>query len=179
VGESEPRDTDEGIEYDVGMDRGVSRIIVAIGRALLGAFAGFFCALVATLLTDHCFGVGFLENLAKGDRLLVLGALTASGAIVAVVFGAREIRRRIGTALKGMAWGTVVGLLAGTTVAFVLGSTSQSPEALAAGQAMSIFMGVYIGAIIGGVIGGTATIKPEKKSPSWPASGVHDRELDG
>jgi hypothetical protein len=146
------------------MDRIVSRPIAAIGRALIGAIAGFFCAVVATLLTNHDFGLGFLENFPKGDRLLVVGALTASGAIAAVIFGAREFPRRIGTALKGMAWGVVVGLLAG---------------ALAAGVAMSIFMGAYIGAIIGGVIAGTATIKPEKKSASRPACGMHDRELDG
>jgi hypothetical protein len=161
------------------MARRISQIVAAVLRALVGASAGLFCALVAARLTTYYFGLVFLERFARGDLVLVIGALTAAGAMVAFLMGVREIPGWIGLALKGMAWGIVAGLLAGGTLGFALSSTSRSPDLAAAGLEMGIFMGVYIGAIFGGVIGGTAAIKPEKKSPSWPSCGVHDRELDG
>jgi hypothetical protein len=163
------------------MERGVSRISAAVGKALLGAFAGLFCVAMARLIATDDFSLGVLESSAKSRLLVMLiCVVTATGAVMAVVFGAWEFPGRIGTALKGMACGTIVGLSAGATLGFVLNSTSESPKDMAAGLTMGIFIGVYVGAIVGGVIGGTATIKAEKKkTPSWPVSSLYDRESDG
>jgi hypothetical protein len=175
----DPRDRDQGVDYDEGMDRGVLRIRAFIARALLGAFTGFSCAVVMALIATDDHGVRFLEEFAKGHRLLVGGALTASGAIVAVLFGTWELPGRTGKTLKGMTWGTVVGLLAGASLGFVLGSPSKSFEAAAAWLINCILLSLYVCLIVGGVIGGTAPIKPEKKTRLWAVYGVHDPEIDG
>jgi len=157
----------------------IKRIADACVRAFVGAFTGVVVVGLIVLIATNNFGFGAHANLAVLDRIIVrlfsMGA--ALGAIVAVLFGAAEIRGRAGAVIKGMAFGGLAGVLTGPA----LGAVAASIMDVSAKSfvALGIFAGLALGVVVGGIVGAALPARPMKKSPARPIGGVGDRTLDG
>jgi hypothetical protein len=144
------------------MARTISRIILAIGSALIGAVAG---ASGMAFATGYGVFVRMFDDTAAGDllfvRLIKAGAVV--DAIMAAIFGGRQIRGQLALTLKGLAYGALFGVLAGAMVGAILGSMTQSPKGMAFGQGAGSLSGLPLGAIVGAIRSFTLTVaKPHK-----------------
>src|SRR5262249_11217748 len=109
--------------YNDGMGRITVRIVAAIGRALVGAFAGFISVALVTFIATDYFRLDLIENSTAGDRLFnrLISIGAAMGAVVAAAFGTQRITGRLGRTLKGTAWGAVGGVVVGACLGYVSG----------------------------------------------------------
>ena len=139
-----------------------------VGRALVGASAGFIIVGFATFIATEYFRLFTLAD--NRSFLTVVGVGSVTIALIAAVSGKTEIRGRFEATVKRMCLSTVAGTLAGVT----LGSTAGK-----AGWFLGVFLGSPLGAVVGGVIGANSYVASDEKKPSTRVEGVGDRELDG
>jgi hypothetical protein len=127
-----------------------SRIARAIGRALIGAVAG---ASGMALATGYGVFVQIFDETAAGDLLFVrlIKAGAGVGAIMAAVFGDHQFRGQLALTLKALAYGALVGVMAGAAVGAILGSMTQSPKGMVFGRGVGTVLGLPLGAIVGAI----------------------------
>lgn len=154
--------------------------MAAVGRALVGAFAGFVStALFAIIATDY-FRLDFIENSTYGDRLFnrLIGIGAAIGSGMAVGFGTWQIGGRLGRTLRGTAWGAVARVVIGAILGYTLGSLTGG-KGPAAGVTLGMPVGLLFGAAFGGAMAATSWIDLDQEPAPQPVGDVVDRELDG
>jgi hypothetical protein len=129
-------------------------IIRALGRALIGAFAGLVMVGLTLLIASDYFRLITFKDPATHDSFFrtAIGVGAAAFAFIAVVSGGAEIRGRAGLVIQGVLAGTAAGVVAGGVFGPVLGSKG--------GGILGIFVGGPLGAIIGGMIGAEAGKDP-------------------
>lgn len=97
-----------------------------VGRALVGAFAGFVVVGMATVIATDYFRLFTLA----GDYSFhnVVGVGSVAFALIAAVSGKTEIKRRAGATVQWTAWGGVAGVLVGAFLGFYHRFPVRSPK---------------------------------------------------
>ena len=137
----------------------LARVILGLGRALIGAFAGLVVVTLTLVIASSNFGLITLKEPATSDPFFwfAVGLGVVGFAFVAVISGGMEIKGKAGDVIKGMLAGTAAGVVAGWIIGLGFGK---------GGAALGIFCGGPLGAYIGGTIGAAQS----QRLPQKPAA---------
>jgi hypothetical protein len=139
----------------------LARVILGLGRALIGAFAGLVVVTLTLIIASSHFGLITLKEPATSDPFFwfAVGLGVVGFAFVAVISGGMEIKGKAGDVIKGMLAGTTAGVVVG----WVFGEMVSKGGS---GAALGIFCGGPLGAYIGGTIGAAQS----ERLPQKPAA---------